>query len=440
MLNKLLPVFAVLTLLLSACQAAAPAAIPVTIPVAAEAPAIVAPVIQPSAVPTTAFTATQSKPISTTRPVETTQPSPTAVPSQAPIGPVDFPSGVNPLTGLPVQNPSNLLLPPALVSVTNFPVSARPQAGLSFSPVVYEMYIGEGMSRFLAVFYGDYPKEALNNDSATSNLTAAIGPIRSGRLPYESLRKLYNGFLVMASAYKTVAAQLNEYTNIYASDSADVNSAMIDATKLEDVAKAREQQLGQNALSGLRFQTAAPAGGQDGQVLWLPYNFLNQIFWRYNQADGSYHRFQDQADGKTFTEFTDRLNGQPLTYQNVVVLFADHHRYAETLIDIDLSYITKMPALLFRDGKMYPIYWTSKNEEYEKTTGKVRPIRFIDAAGNPFPLKPGQTWVEIVPRGTRYNETVDSQLWGDLKGKTQPGSGIWAVHFYVPEMEEPPKN
>ncbi len=423
MLNKLLPVFAVLALLLSGFQAA-PAAASVTAPAAAP--------------PNSAAIATPI-PVPTTVPANSSQPFSGATTNVASLGPDTFPAGVNPLTGLKVEDPSNLLLPPALVSVTNFPVSARPQAGLSYSPVVFEMYIGEGMSRFLAVFYGDYPKEAVNNDNATKDLTSAIGPVRSGRLPYESLRKLYNGFLVMASAYKTVAAQLNDYTNIYASDGSDVNSAMIDATKLAALAKVRQQQLGQNALSGQHFDTAVPAGGQDGKVMWLPYNFLNQIFWRYNAADGSYHRFQDKADGKTFTEFTDRLNGQPLTYENVVVLFADHHRYAETLIDIDMSYITRMPALLFRDGKMYNIFWTTKNEEYEKTTGKVRPIRFIDANGNPFPLKPGQTWVEIVPTGTRYNETVNSQLWGDLVAKNQPGSGIWAVHFFVPAIEEPKK-
>lgn len=421
MLKKLLLVIAVSTALLGGSRVAW-AANDLTAATAADAPKITNP---NPAVPSIKPTPLPANEV------------PTGGLSAAGIGPDSFPAGVNPLTGLKVEDPSTLQLPPALVSVTNFPVSARPQAGLSYSPVVYEMYIGEGMSRFLAVFYGDYPQEAVNNESASKDLTAGIGPIRSGRLPYEHLRKLYNGFLVMASAYKSVAAELNSFTNVFGSDGGDINSAMIDATKLAALAKSRGQQLGANALSGLSFDAAAPQGGQAAEAVWLPYNYLNQVFWRYNWVDGSYHRFQDKADGKTFEEFSDRLNGEALSYENVVVLFADHHRYAETLIDIDLAYINKMPALLFRDGKMYNIFWTSKNEEYEKTTGKVRPIRFIDEAGNSFPLKPGQTWVMIVPRGARYNETVDSQLYSDLKGKTQPGSGIWAVHFYVPAIEEP---
>jgi hypothetical protein len=118
------------------------------------------------------------------------------------------------------------------------------------------------------------------------------------------------------------------------------------------------------------------------------------------------------------------------------VLFADHHAHYETVIDIDLAFQHKNPALLLRDGKLYEIFWTTRNDEYERASGKVRPFRFIDADGEPFPLKPGQTWIMIVPRYTRYNETVDSELYADIKGKTESVSGIWAVHFYAPKVEQ----
>ena len=73
---------------------------------------------------------------------------------------------INPLTGLPVADSANLALPPALVSVANFPPTARPQAGLSFSPIVFELFIGEGMTRYLAIFYGDYPQASQRSFSA----------------------------------------------------------------------------------------------------------------------------------------------------------------------------------------------------------------------------------------------------------------------------------
>ena len=68
-----------------------------------------------------------------------------------------FVEGINPLTGLPVAKPSLLEIPAALVSISHFPVTARPQAGLSFAPYVFEIYITEGATRFLATFYGDVP-------------------------------------------------------------------------------------------------------------------------------------------------------------------------------------------------------------------------------------------------------------------------------------------
>jgi hypothetical protein len=159
------------------------------------------------------------------------------------------------------------------------------------------------------------------------------------------------------------------------------------------------------------------------------YAFKNQVFWRYNAEDGAYHRWQDNADGSTFIEQTDRLNGEPLTYENVIVLFADHEVENTYLIDINLLYVKKGKALLFRDGLMQEIYWTTKSEEYEQTTGDFRPIRFIDADGNPVLLKPGQTWVEIVPGYTVYWETVNSEKYNQLVAGRSKGSGYWGLYF-----------
>ncbi len=348
----------------------------------------------------------------------------------------DLLPNTNPLTGLPVSDPANLALPPALVSIANFPVSARPQAGLSSAPIVFELYIGEGMTRFLAVFYGDYPSAAVNANGSQSldkqvAQDAAIGPIRSGRLSYEKIRKLYNGFLVMASGYKGVVDNLRHYTNYYGSDQNDVNSAMIPVDKLAQIAQAQENKLDAAALSGMYFEGKAPVGGQQGQVIRLPYSFYNQVIWRYNGSEGAYLRYQDNADAQTFIQSTDRLSGKPLAYENVIVLFAEHQKVSDTIFDLKLGHIDQAPALLFRDGQVYEIFWTTANGSYEKETGKLRPIRFVDAQGNPFPLKPGQTWIETVTPATYVYETADSQAYADLKQRL-PGSGVWAVRFMAP--------
>jgi hypothetical protein len=329
---------------------------------------------------------------------------------------------LNPLTGLPVGNPDLLELPPALVSIANFPVSARPQAGLSFSPFVFEMYIGEGMTRFLALFYGEFPSLKASSDSQ-ENLTSLdnsqIGPIRSGRLPYESIRKLYSGFLVMASAYRAVSNQLSGTTNIYGSDEDDINSALIDVSKLEAIAKANRSNSQSMNLTGNQYSSASPDGGSTARRVWVFYNFLNQVDWQYDHTSGKYLRSQDIADGSgTFIPSTDRLTGAQLGFENVILLFAKHKvlNSEGTLIDLELLY-TGNKAFLFRDGKIYPILWNTMNGEYEKSTGLLRPIRFTDLNKKPVSLKPGQTWVEIVDV-TATLEEIDS--------------GTWKARFYAP--------
>jgi hypothetical protein len=83
---------------------------------------------------------------------------PFATPSSSGPDSKDFPKGYNPLNGEPVEDPSLLQVPALLVSISHFPPVARPQAGLSFAPWVFEFYITEGATRFLSVFHGTYPQ------------------------------------------------------------------------------------------------------------------------------------------------------------------------------------------------------------------------------------------------------------------------------------------
>ena len=88
-------------------------------------------------------------------------PAATAQPTAGPItygpDPGEFPAGINPLTGQPAADPALLKVPALLVSISHFPATARPQAGLSFAPYVFEFSITEGQTRFLTTFYGQYP-------------------------------------------------------------------------------------------------------------------------------------------------------------------------------------------------------------------------------------------------------------------------------------------
>jgi hypothetical protein len=430
---KKLFIVAVLSLLLSACMPTSLAAVPENELVQAaevdsQAPSAekqveAAPLELPSATPTLA-------PFVESEPMEGEAPPTEVVLEEAEDleeSPAEgseaesLPAVVNPLTGLPAVDPSLLELPPALVSVTNFPVSARPQAGLSFSPYVFELYIGEGMTRFLALFYGEFPgyNAQVGADPAVAiDNQPEIGPVRSGRLPYQAIRKLYNGFLVMASASPDVRETTTDFTNIFGSDSDDINSALIDVTHLQSIAEANKGDLEAN-LTGNVFDPLPPAGGQAADSLWVFYNFYNQVQWTYDAAAGTYLRYQDNADGSgEFYPAADRLTGEQLASDNVILLFVEHEvlNSDRTLIDVNLLY-TEGKAYLFRDGQLYPVIWSTLSGEYEKSSGLLRPIRFQDLDGNPVPLKPGSTWVELVDISTDFKEL-------------EPGG--WKARFYAP--------
>lgn len=100
-------------------------------------------------------TRTTPSPDQTIAATETTVAQVTPVPQTA--EPTPYIEVINPLTGLAVKDPSLLQIPATLLSISHFPVTARPQAGLSFAPFVFEIYITEGATRFLTTFYGQFP-------------------------------------------------------------------------------------------------------------------------------------------------------------------------------------------------------------------------------------------------------------------------------------------
>jgi hypothetical protein len=373
-------------------------------------------------------------PAQTVTPTITLTPTLTASPTLFASGPDEFTSNVNPLTGLPVANPALLELAPGLVSITNSPSNARPQSGLSYAAQVFEFYIGEGATRFLAVYYGEYPP-----DPGADGKAVQMGPIRSGRLHYEVLRQLYNGFLVFASAMQKVRDKLNQYIIVYNPDPTTINGAYIPVAEMLEKGKEMQQKEGNPALFGQRFDPNPPAGGKPAAKIWMDYNYYAQIFWTYDAQHNVYLRAQGDDKGSPPIASIDRLTGKQLGFENVIVLFTNYIRYSDVYFNIEFKYVNRWPAILFRDGQMYPMFWTTRADAYEQKSGKMRPMRFINLDGTPFALRPGHTWIEIVQLNNMVYETVDDLDTYRLSNTKKPGSGVWAVRFFPPDLVEEPK-
>lgn len=327
-----------------------------------------------------------------------TRPRPSAT-SARPIGPGYVP-GFNPLTGLAVQNAASLEEAPLLISITNFPVSARPQSGLSLASNVWEVSIGQGMSRFLAVYNGDYRSQlkAILNDHPTENAYGyVIAPIRSGRVVYEDIKDFFpDAVMVTRGASREVRPLLTGRIGVYAANREDVNSAGLTLEELESLPRIP---INPAEHAALVFDPAAPPGGTSGVALRMVYNRYDIAEWGYDAVSGKYLRSQDQADDTgILVPAVDRLTGQQLAFDNVLVLFA-RHRYVNpegTILEIDLQNQDAAEGLLFRDGWRYTIAWSTPGGRLE----------LRDPLGQLMSLRPGQTFFEVVGLESSWDQVA----------------------------------
>jgi hypothetical protein len=321
----------------------------------------------------------------------TATPTETAIPLVYPVGPSGFPSNVDPLTGLKVSDPALLDRRPLAIKVSNFPRTARPQAGLSKADLLWEFYTEFGNTRWVAMYYGQDAEK--------------VGPIRSARVLDTRLVPHYDAILVHVQAFETVWMEIsksgidtiNEFPAacpaICRDPSVEIieNSAFGNTVELTKYAR-RIGLLagGRPNLDGLVFDPAVPAGGQESIGALITFAAATVGEWKYNADAKRYLRNSETATG-ALEPLTDRTTGEQLAVDNVLVLVVDTFGYAGKIgageqFDMDLS--TGGKAYYFRDGTMWEGRWQSN--------GPDRPLQFTDSTGAFFPLHPGTSYIAIV--------------------------------------------
>ena len=333
----------------------------------------------------------------TSTPTKQMTPSPTPTATRWLVGPGYF-EGINPLTGMEEEEVQALFKGPVLVSITNFPTSARPQSGLSQASHVWETSIGEGMTRFIGVYYGGYIEALSHIEDELSpdyDRTYILGPVRSGRVAFQEIKRLYpGGRLLIRFASPEVIEQITGWVLVRALDPNDINSA---GMTLEDLEGLELPEVEPEAYAELTFDSQSPSGGVEQSELRIIYNYLNNVGWTYDPPSGRYLRSQDLADGSgELFPTLDRLTGERVGFENVLVLWAQHsfENLQATIIEIDLAYLPDGYGLLFRDGKRYEVRWSTRS-------GK---LRVHDKEGTPIPLKPGRTLFEVVSQFSTWDE------------------------------------
>jgi len=323
----------------------------------------------------------------------------------------NFEPGVNPLTGLAVDDPEILERRPVMVKVSNWPREGRPHAGLSSADIVFEYFIGHQMNRFLALYYGEDADE--------------IGPVRSGRLVDAQLVNLYQGILAYGNADPQVDEVLVEQLGERALAFKDLpcppmcgtlthsaTGVFADSAAITEYALNTGVDNTQPDLRGMYFQESPLPGDARGIQLRVEYANFSIMEWRYDDEEGAYHLWMEAEtqEGLDLAPMTDRNNGEAIAFENVVVMYADYIEYAPTLHDIIVRGAQGyQSALLFRDGAL--TYGTWRVPEPD------RPIIFETPDGDSLPFKPGRTWIVIV---------------GSSSQTLQPGGGEWEIYFELP--------
>ena len=324
---------------------------------------------------------------------------PTQPDAQSAEAGVATPAVLDPFTGLPPSDPALMDRRPLAIKVANYPRYIRPQSSLTLADNVFEYYIEAGLTRFIAVFYG--------NDSEW------VGPVRSGRYFDENVQRMYHAFLVFKFA------DPRELTYFQASDFSQFlvvptlgscppfrlmptrhievyNNSYFNTILWKDcVIKNGLDNRRQNFRSEL-FSEEVPSADLLGLQMFTYYSTDSYNYWIYQPDTGQYVRFQETDDTRNgkpekYAALMDQVTGEQVHASNVVFLMA-YHTFANTFDEEDEVYKIDLTgsgeAYVFRDGVGIPARWVRTNKD--------QPLVLTYPNNLPIALRPGITFFEVL--------------------------------------------
>lgn len=294
------------------------------------------------------------------------------------------------LTGMPVEDDVKQR-PVVIVKVENSPQS-RPQSGLEAADVVYEEVVEGGVTRFFSVFQSNLPEIVGPVRSARPVDIDLMGTYGKGVFAYSGARGEVQQMLANAQATRITEGftgffrdrQRRAPHNLYLD-----TAAAFDAAQTRDIAPPPDQTwvFDEIAPAG-RLSCPPVAAGQTsdctdpGAAITIRMARGGYITnWTYDVAAGLYRRAQGT------TPFLVTGDGQ-IGAANVVVLATRHYIGPSGYPETDAT-TNGAKAVILRDGLRYDATW--------RKTSANAPLELFTVSGEPFPLKPGPTWVHLPP-------------------------------------------
>ncbi|MGV8026824.1 MAG: DUF3048 domain-containing protein [Anaerolineaceae bacterium] len=359
----------------------------------------------------TASTVTEAPTLTATEPAPTNTPEPTFTPTPdypvEGIGPVDFPTNVDPLTGLEVADAQTLAERVVAVKIENLPREHRPQWGLNEADLVYEYYTEFGSTRFVALYHGTAPVK--------------VGPVRSARFFDIHVVQSYKAVFLFGSAYSAVYGRMwnsdirsrlvvegsSTYPALYREEVDGENMLFANLTQLPAALTKISVNNDPQDLSGMFFRKTMDVSGYSATQVIVRFSSAVYNRWDYDTTTGSYLRSVDQANAataadETYASLTDQATGETISADNLVILFVPYSYYVKNATEevMEVKMIGTGDALIARDGQFFPVFW--------KREAITSMLTLVDADGNAFPLKPGNTWFEVVGTSSERLQNGDS--------------------------------
>lgn len=309
-----------------------------------------------------------------------------AAPTSTTAAPAPAPAP-GPLTGLPIDA-ARAGRPALIVKIDNAP-KARPQAGINQADIVVAEMVEGGITRLIAVFHSDEAE--------------SLGPVRSARttdiLFGSALNRPLFAYSGANAAFRAFVAQSplvdvgqDARPGDYRREPGRPATYDLFSSVPKLYANVPEGAGPPPALFTYRPEgettTAAGAAPAAGVSLLYQANVRTAVTWDWDAGSGTWKRNQN---GEPHVDAA----GAPVAPRNVVVQFVT---YSDTG-QVDRSG-TKVPEAdlvgegdvwVFTDGKIVMGRWRKASPEAV--------TEYLDSAGAPIALTPGQTWIELPPPG-----------------------------------------
>lgn len=308
---------------------------------------------------------------------ETASDSPDPTPTPIPTPTEDPEPVLAPLTGVEIDDPGVLDRTVVALKVDNAP-RARPQVGLDDADILFTELVEGGTTRFIALYHSVLPTEA--------------GPVRSGRDVDAQVLPAFSPVFGISGAAGPTYAELHG-AGLLVYEEGQANAFRRDGSRpaphnLMASTVALEEAAGDlpPASQPWPFDADSPDGGDEATGAQLTYSPFYSAAWDWDEQADTWLRSQE---GAAHTG----ADGSQLAAETVVVARvtafdgAGQDAGGNPIPEVDA--VGEGEALVLRDGRSYPARWRKRDATSQ--------FEWLTPEGQPLPLRPGRTWVELVP-------------------------------------------